>query len=145
MKPISVLKIEETATVLQPDQAVAPIAITPALYEQLDRDFDGFKGRWLMIAYQLDKPWPNWERHPAGDEIVYLLSGDVEFALHSSSGEQTLRLSRPGEYIIVPKNTWHTARPHATSHMLFITPGEGTEHRNVGEVLDRAFPPHDVA
>lgn len=136
MKQTSVLKIGETATVLQPDQAVAPIAITPGLYEQLDRDFDGFKGRWLMITYQFDKPWPSWEKHPAGDEIVYLLSGDVEFTLHMPSGEQALRLSRPGEYIIVPKNTWHTASPHAPSHMLFITPGEGTEHRAVGENLD---------
>ncbi len=135
MKTASVLKIDETATVLQPDQTATPIAITPELYEQLGRDFDGFKGRWLMITYQFDKAWPNWERHPAGDEIVYLLSGDVELALHTPSGEKTLRLSRAGEYLIVPKNTWHTARPRAPSHMLFITPGEGTAHRAVGESL----------
>jgi hypothetical protein len=31
--------------------------------------------------------------------------------------------------VVVPRNTWHTARVSGTTRMLFITPGEGTEIR----------------
>jgi len=40
--------------------------------------------------------------------------------------EQTLRVNQPGSYVVVPKRTWHTARPRAPTKMLFVTPGEGT-------------------
>ena len=128
MNKPAVMKIDQAAAVLQPDQSVATVALTPALYAELDEDFDGFKGRWLMITYAFEQPWGNWERHPAGDEIVYLLSGDVELVLHTGEGEQVHHLDQPGEYVVIPRNTWHTARPRTLTHMLFITPGEGTEH-----------------
>jgi len=38
-------------------------------------------------------------------------------------------LNQVGEYVLVPKNTWHTAKVRKPSRMLFITPGEGTENR----------------
>jgi quercetin dioxygenase-like cupin family protein len=41
-------------------------------------------------------------------------------------GDECVRLSEPGTFVIVPKNTWHTARIHAPTRMLFVTPGEGT-------------------
>lgn len=32
-------------------------------------------------------------------------------------------------FVVVPRGTWHTAKVHAATTMLFITPGEGTENR----------------
>lgn len=125
----AVLDISSTFTVLQPDLRASPVELTPTIYADLDRDFDGFRGRWLMSQHSSDKPWSSWERHPAGDEIVYLLSGDVTVVLEVDGAEKEVRLSRAGSYAIVPRNTWHTARPHEKSEMLFITPGEGTENR----------------
>ncbi|MBW3567180.1 MAG: cupin domain-containing protein [Proteobacteria bacterium] len=121
--------IRAAFAVLQPDLRATPVAVGPTLYESLDRDFDAFHGHWLFSRYAFSEPWPSWERHPAGDEIVYLLSGDVTFVLEGEDVEREVRLSRPGSYVIVPRNTWHTARPHTATEMLFITPGEGTEHR----------------
>ena len=41
----------------------------------------------------------------------------------------TLELRAPGQFALVPKGTWHTAKVHETSRAVFITAGEGTEHR----------------
>jgi len=125
------LDIRSAFTVLRPDLQATPVQVTPTLYQDIDRDFDRFRGHWLFSRYAFAEPWPSWERHPAGDEIVYLLSGDVTFVLETENGETALRLSAPGSYVIVPRNTWHTARPHVPTEMLFITPGEGTENRDI--------------
>ena len=115
--------------VLQPDLQMDPVNVTPTLFEELGQRFDGFKGRVLVSAFQFDSDWPQWERHPAGDELVCLLSGEAELLLHLEGGVTTLPLREPCSYVVVPKGTWHTARIRATpTRMLFITPGEGTEN-----------------
>lgn len=123
--------IVSTFAVLAPDTRVTPVNVSSTLYAELDRDFAAFRGHWLFSRHAFSEAWSSWERHPAGDEIVFLLSGDVTLVLDTPLGESNTRLSRAGSYLIVPANTWHTARPHAPSEMLFITPGEGTEHRAV--------------
>jgi quercetin dioxygenase-like cupin family protein len=42
-----------------------------------------------------------------------------------------VHLAKPGSYVLVPTNTWHTARTDVATTMLFLTPGLGTEHRPV--------------
>lgn len=106
------MKLDSTFVVLQPDQSAVPIAVTPTIYEELGRRFDGFKGRLLVSCYRFDSDWETWEMHPAGDEIVCLVSGRA-----------------PGSFVIVPRGTWHTARTRVPTTMLFITPGEGTQHK----------------
>lgn len=118
--------IEATRLILSPKGDATPKAVSPTFYEELGGEFDGFAGHLLISRYGFDEPWPTWEIHPHGDEFVYLLSGDVDFVLHRKNGDETLRVSEPGSYVVVPKNTWHTARPHAPTEMLFVTPGEGT-------------------
>ena len=57
------------------------------------------------------------------------MSGDVEMILAKDSGEEKVRLNTPGSFVVVPKGTWHTAKVHAPTTMLFVTPGEGTANR----------------
>lgn len=83
----------------------------------------------MVSSFSYDKDWGSWERHPAGEELVMLLDGDVELVLEIEGGEKRVALTRPGSYVLVPTNTWHTAKVRAPSRMLFITPGEGTENR----------------
>ena len=40
--------------------------------------------------------------------------------------DDTIRMTEPGAFAIVHRNTWHTARIRETSIMMFLTPGEGT-------------------
>jgi mannose-6-phosphate isomerase-like protein (cupin superfamily) len=100
--------------------------VSPTFYEELDADFGGFKGCVLIQEFTFDEPWPTWEVHPHGDEIVMLLSGDVDFILHEKEGDRVVRVDQPGTYVVVPRGVWHTARPRARTTMLFFTPGEGT-------------------
>jgi quercetin dioxygenase-like cupin family protein len=67
--------------------------------------------------------------HPNGDEIVCLLEGRVTFVLERHGREERLELAEPGAYVLVPRGTWHTAKTSTRCRMLFITAGEGTQHR----------------
>jgi len=100
-----------------------------SLYERLGREYNGFKGHELVSAYEFAEDWTGWEMHPKGDEVVILLSGKVHFHLQLESGEESLTLESSGDYVIVPQGVWHTAKVDAKARMMFITPGEGTQHK----------------
>ena len=51
--------------------------------------------------------------------------------LHVQDGGKTETIPVSGEFVLVPANVWHTARPARPTTMLFLTPGAGTEHRPV--------------
>lgn len=125
------LDLTSTFVVVEPHHAVVPVAVTPTIFEELDKRFDHFRGRLLVSAFSFDSDWPTWEIHPAGDEIVCLLSGDVTMVLDGNGVETLTHLDRPGGFVIVPKGTWHTARTSVPTKMLFVTPGEGTENKQV--------------
>ena len=120
--------IDETRAILRPDGRAVPKDATPRFYEELDAEFDGFAGHVLVSRHSFDRPWAGWEMHPQGDEIVYLVDGAVDFVFRRDGTEDVVAVRAPGSYVIVPQNTWHTARPHGPTTMLFITPGEGTQH-----------------
>lgn len=68
-------RILDRFAILKPDLGVTTIEVGPTLYETLDKDFNAFKGHSLVSVHEFSEPWGSWERHPAGDEIVMLLSG----------------------------------------------------------------------
>jgi mannose-6-phosphate isomerase-like protein (cupin superfamily) len=85
----------------------------------------------LMSAFTFAAPWPTWERHPEGEELVMLLAGAVTLVLDDEGNERTLSLNQVGAYVLIPQGVWHTARTSVPTTMLFLTPGAGTEHRAV--------------
>ena len=91
------------------------------------RDLD--HGR-LMGASDQSKDWDHWERHPAGEEILTLLSGKMELVLDMPEGEQRT-VVKAGETFIVPRGIWHRALVREPGRLMFVTPGAGTEHRAV--------------
>lgn len=126
MKPPS---LDSTFVVVQPDLSAVPVAVTPTLWQELDQRFDGFRGRVLVSCFSFDSDWDTWEMHPAGDEIVCLLSGRVTFEFEGRG--HVAELTEPGSYVIVPKGTWHTAHTRVPTKMLFVTPGEGTQNKAI--------------
>jgi mannose-6-phosphate isomerase-like protein (cupin superfamily) len=88
---------------------------------------DGDEGRLVCVSPQ-ESTWDIWERHPAGDEVVVLLSGRVD-VIQELEGTQHVVELRAGEALVNPRNVWHTTRVHEPGQALFITPGAGTEHR----------------
>jgi catechol 2,3-dioxygenase-like lactoylglutathione lyase family enzyme/mannose-6-phosphate isomerase-like protein (cupin superfamily) len=87
------------------------------------------QGGRLVSAFDFDAPWTAWERHPAGEELVMLMSGEADLLLETADGIRTVRLAEPGDHVLVPAGVWHTARTDRPTRLLFVTPGAGTEHR----------------
>lgn len=91
---------------------------------------DGDEGRLVCITAQA-ATWDTWERHPAGEEVVVLLSGRVDLVQDLGGVEHVVALT-PGRAVVNPAGVWHTARVHEPGAALFITPGAGTEHKPAG-------------
>jgi len=125
------LDLASTFVVIAPDHSATPVAVTPTIFEELDRRFDRFEGRLLVSSFTFDQDWSTWEMHPAGDEIVCLLSGEVTMVLDRDGVEDLVHLRTPGSFAIVPKGAWHTARTSVPTQMLFVTPGQGTDNRPI--------------
>lgn len=89
---------------------------------------DGTDGR-LVSLFHFTESWSGWEMHPAGDEVVVCLSGQITLIQqHGDGAERTIALTA-GQYAINPPGTWHTADVFEPVSALFITPGEGTQNR----------------
>lgn len=120
--------IADTFVALDDSNGARPLPVTDTFWPDLIGGRLGALSR-LVAQFSFDSDWPSWERHPAGEEFVLLLEGSVEFVLEIDGRHKRVTLSQPGEYVLVPKNTWHTAKVRQPTRMLFITPGEGTENR----------------
>lgn len=118
--------IASTYVVIDGNFDSATVDVTDNLWAEIDQRFGDFAGRSLISSFSFDEDWPTWEVHPHGDEFVCLLAGDAELTLALPGGDRTVRLNTPGQFVIVPKNTWHTASVHAPTTMLFVTPGQDT-------------------
>lgn len=88
---------------------------------------DADEGRLVCISEQI-VTWTSWERHPAGEELVVLLSGQVDLVQDLDGRERVMSLS-PGQAVINPTGVWHRSVVHEPGSALFITPGRGTQHR----------------
>ena len=91
-----------------------------------DEPTDGV-GRLLCVTEQ-ESTWSTWERHPAGEEVVVLLSGRIDLIQLIDGVEHVVEL-RPLEAVVNPAGVWHRAVVHQPGLGLFVTPGSGTEHR----------------
>lgn len=69
-----------------------------------------------------------WEMHPDGDEVLTLLSGRFDVILDEAGAERVIALTR-GKSAIVPQGVWHRMVIHEPGELLFLTPGDTTEHR----------------
>jgi len=127
---MSFSRLDTTWIHLGPDGTSVPLPVTEKIWEELGAGEQGqFANGRLVSQIAFDADWPAWEMHPAGEEVVCLLSGAVDLVLDGEGGRRTVSLRRPGSFVIVPRGTWHTADVHGASTMLFITPGDGTQHR----------------
>lgn len=89
---------------------------------------DGAEGR-LVSLYDFAESWDSWEMHPAGDELVVCLAGEMTLIQELPNGAFHSEPLQAGQYAINPAGTWHTADLAVPATALFITAGQGTQHR----------------
>jgi mannose-6-phosphate isomerase-like protein (cupin superfamily) len=121
--------LDSTYIHLRPDETAHAVEGGAEFWAGIEERHDLEQGR-LMGRMGQNADWDHWERHPAGDEILTLLSGELELVLDTGQGEERA-LMRPGQTFIVPKGVWHRGIVKAPGELMFITPGAGTEHRPV--------------
>lgn len=112
---------------LPPDLGSRSIPVGPDFWATIDQRKDLDSGR-LMMAMDFEGDWPTWEIHPAGDEILVMLSGEMRVCLAMPEGEVWMTLEQ-GKAVVVPKGIWHTANISSPCRCLFLTPGDGTVNR----------------
>ncbi|HUD27475.1 MAG TPA: cupin domain-containing protein [Novosphingobium sp.] len=89
---------------------------------------DGDEGR-LVSLFDFTSDWDSWEMHPAGDEVVVCISGEITLIQEHADGSLHSETLQAGQYLINPAGTWHTANIASSATALFITAGQGTEGR----------------
>ncbi len=89
---------------------------------------DGAEGR-LVSQYTFTESWTSWEMHPAGAEVVICTAGAMVLVQEFPDGTCKQVALAAGEYAINPPGVWHTADVAEPATAIFITAGEGTEHR----------------
>lgn len=89
---------------------------------------DGAEGR-LVSQYTFTESWDSWEMHPVGEEVVICTDGAMVLVQEFPDGRRETVALEAGEYAINPRGVWHTADVEGSATAIFITAGEGTEHR----------------
>lgn len=88
---------------------------------------EGADGR-LVSYHTFDTSWDSWEMHPAGEEVVLCVAGEIHL-LQEIDGAVRRTTLRAGEWVVNEPRVWHTADVDAPTTCLFITPGLGTQTR----------------
>lgn len=94
------------------------------------QQLDAYGYGWLVAEFVFEKDWANWEMHPEGDELVYVLSGEAQFLMECAQGVQIIHAVAPA-MIRVPCGVWHTAKIIQAGRFLHMTMGAGTQSRPV--------------
>src|SRR5713101_2863159 len=79
----------------------------------------------------------SWERHPGGDEMIYIVEGAAEIVTLTDGGPVKSKIGE-GSLFVCPQGLWHRTIPHPSVAALYMTPGEGTENSHAKDPRGKA-------
>jgi mannose-6-phosphate isomerase-like protein (cupin superfamily) len=120
--------LETTYLGLAGDGEVTQIPVGPDFWSTVDDNPE--LPATLVTVNTGEGDWPHWEMHPKGDEVLVVLEGSLGLILDEGRGERRHDL-KVGATFVVPRGAWHRAVEQRGLKMLFITYGEGTQHRPI--------------
>jgi len=120
--------LETTYLGLDGKGGVTPLPVGPDFWQTIDTN--PAAGGTLVTVSGGEGDWNHWEMHPVGDEALVLLEGRLSVIFERPEGD-VVNAMLPGATLIVPAGTWHRAVDQRGVRMLFVTYGEGTQHRPV--------------
>ena len=86
----------------------------------------------MVVSYARTPTY--WERHPGGDEMLYIVDGAVEVVTLTDDGPIT-SFADKGSIFICPRGLWHRQIPRPFVSELSLTPGAGTEGSELSDPL----------
>jgi mannose-6-phosphate isomerase-like protein (cupin superfamily) len=111
------------------------LRIHAASWQRMQRDPALRTGRILGVhAFRNDDDVhaSQWERHPRGDELLCLVSGQMNVVLQEPAGERLISLA-PLSGVIVPQGRWHRLMVKEPGVLISVTQHAGTQHCDVGD------------
>jgi mannose-6-phosphate isomerase-like protein (cupin superfamily) len=124
-----VFSLNATYIHLRPDDSALAMEGGDKFWAGIEDRRDLDRGRLMGVSLH-SADWDHWERHPAGEEILTLLSGELEIVLETEAGEERAVLTA-GQTLVIPAGVWHRGIVRQPGDLLFITAGAGTEHKPV--------------
>jgi hypothetical protein len=83
---------------LRPDASVEPLEVGNDFWPRIMSGKLGtFHNEYLVTTFSYDRDWPNWEKHPNGNEIVMLLDGRATMVL-GHRAPRRLRAASPNTF-----------------------------------------------
>ena len=91
-------------------------------------------GLWSVGAFHADSDGSvhadHWERHPEGQELLFVLSGELAVHLRDHGRDPVTTLTS-GQAFVVPAGQWHRLSVREPGDLVSITPRPGTDHEQV--------------
>ncbi len=84
-------------------------------------------GMTFGVATMTENSPHGGERHPDGDEVLYLISGKLRVVFLDSDEDDVV--VNPGDGLVVPKGMWHRVDILEPSQIVYLTPGPNNEFR----------------
>jgi mannose-6-phosphate isomerase-like protein (cupin superfamily) len=100
------LDLETTYLSLDGKGVVASHPVGADFWDKIDANADLLAT--MVAVFRSDADWGHWEMHPAGDEIVMLIEGEVTMIVQQGSTERRVALT-PGHAIVIPAGARHRA------------------------------------
>ncbi|ABE55671.1 Cupin 2, conserved barrel [Shewanella denitrificans OS217] len=123
MTKSAAISIEQEFTKINGFENRTPVSSTEAMKDAFIKLSD-FDSSAIYLSHY--SGFSEWERHPAGDELVQVIEGETTLVLLKGGIEHKNRLM-PGELLVVPQGVWHRFESPKGLKVLTITPPP-TEH-----------------
>src|ERR1700710_2057125 len=91
----------DAAIHLDDELAIVTLALTPDYWTHTSNTAPELAAGRIISVFEYTHTWSYWERHPVGDELVYLMAGEIDLLLDDRLHSRSLPL-RAGEAAIVP-------------------------------------------
>jgi mannose-6-phosphate isomerase-like protein (cupin superfamily) len=120
--------LDRTYVQLADGATAVPIVVGSNFWQRVGEEAALQEGR-MVTFFHLDRSNMHWEMHPAGDELLVLVSGKIAVVLDDGTARRKASM-KAGEALIVPRGVWHTLEIAEPGDLLAITRGAGTEVRD---------------
>ncbi|WP_427791650.1 cupin domain-containing protein [Brevundimonas diminuta] len=128
--PIEPFAALEHLVLLDADGGASPLLRSVDAWRSVNRSAGGRVIGFSRPQTAEDLHPDKWEMHPAGDEFLHLIEGELDVVLDQPGEAARLTLTQGGA-VVVPRGVWHRLLLKRPSALMFVTPAGGTRMRPV--------------